>query len=84
MGFILKSLAISVIAIFVWSLFNEYQINENYFNIPLTEQEAKQKAESLNLAKEIFMQNLEHDMRTPITNIIILNLIIIYIFYIFF
>ena len=45
MGFILKSLAVSALAIFVWSLFNEYQINENYYNIPLTEQEAKQKAE---------------------------------------
>ncbi len=44
-GFILKSLAVSALAIFVWSLFNEYQINENYYNIPLTEKEAKQKAE---------------------------------------
>jgi len=45
MKFILKSLAISAFAIFVWSLFHKYQINENYFNISLTEQEAKQKAE---------------------------------------
>ena len=44
----------------------------NLKKIELELNKAKQKAESLNLAKEIFMQNLEHDMRTPITNIIML------------
>ena len=43
--FIMKSLVVSALAIFVWFLFHEYQINKNYLNIPLTEQEAKQKAE---------------------------------------
>ena len=42
--FILKSLAISGFAIFLWSLFYQYQINENYLNISLNEKEAKQKA----------------------------------------
>ena len=45
MKFILKSLAISAIALFVWSLFSQYQINENYLKIFLTEKEAQQKAE---------------------------------------
>ena len=45
MKFILKSMAISAIALFVWSLFSQYQINENYLKIFLTEKEAQQKAE---------------------------------------
>ena len=44
-SFILRSLAISGIAIFLWSLFYQYQINENYLNISLNEKGAKQKAQ---------------------------------------
>ena len=43
-SFILKSLAISGLAILIWSFFYPYQINENYLNISLNEKEAKQKA----------------------------------------
>ena len=42
--FIIRSLAISAIAILIWSYFYSGQINKNYLNIPLNEQEAKQKA----------------------------------------
>ena len=42
--FILKSLAISGVAILIWFLFVKYQINENYLTISLNEKEAKQKA----------------------------------------
>ena len=43
--FILKSFSVSALAIIIWFLFHEYQLNKNYLNISLTEQEAKQKAE---------------------------------------
>ena len=43
-SFILKSLAISGIAILIWSYFYSGQINKNYLNISLTEEQAKQKA----------------------------------------
>ena len=43
-SFILKSLAISVIAIVIWAYFYSGQINNNYLNISLNEEEAKQKA----------------------------------------
>ena len=42
--FILRSVAISSFAIFIWSLFYTYQINENYLNISLTHEEAKEEA----------------------------------------
>ena len=43
-SFILKSLAISSIALLIWSYFYSSQINENYLNVKLNDKEAKQKA----------------------------------------
>ena len=43
-GFILRSFAVSVLALFIWSFFYQNQINEGYTNISLSEKEAKQKA----------------------------------------
>ena len=43
-SFILKSLAISGIAILIWSFFYSSQINENYLHVELNAKEAKQKA----------------------------------------
>ena len=43
-SFILKSLAISGIAILIWSFFYSSQINENYLHVELNDKEAKQKA----------------------------------------
>ena len=43
-SFILKSLAISGLAILIWSFFYPYQINEDYLDVSLNEKEAKQKA----------------------------------------
>ena len=42
--FVLKSLAAMALALFIWSFFHQYQINENYLKMSLNEQEAKQKA----------------------------------------
>jgi hypothetical protein len=42
--FIIRSLAISAIAILIWSYFYSGQINKNYLNISLNEHEAKQKS----------------------------------------
>ena len=42
--FILKSIAISGIAILIWSFFYSSQINENYLHVELNAKEAKQKA----------------------------------------
>ena len=43
-GFILRSLTISVLALFILSFFYQYQINQDYINVSLSEKEAKQKA----------------------------------------
>ena len=42
--FILRSLAISCAAIFVWVQFHSYQINENYLDISLNYDKAKEEA----------------------------------------
>ena len=42
--FILRSIAISCFAIFIWSLFYTYQINENYLSISLSHKDAKEEA----------------------------------------
>ena len=42
--FILQSFAISCAAIFVWVQFHSYQINENYLDISLNHEQAKEEA----------------------------------------
>ena len=42
--FVLKAFAGTALAVFIWSFFYQYQINENYLKVSLNEQEAKQKA----------------------------------------
>ena len=42
--FILQSLALSFVAIIVWGQFHSYQINENYLDISLNHEEAKEEA----------------------------------------
>ena len=43
--FILRALAISGIALMIWTFFYSAQINEDYLHISLSEKEAKQKAQ---------------------------------------